>query len=240
MNSLPVVLGFGGGVNSTAIVALAALGKLPVKIDVVIMALTGSEELGTDEEMGTEEFVEKIIKPYLWMEGIKFVTVRAEGKKSLLRHYMDHRIIPTRIFRHCTDHYKIKPIKKWCNRQFPDGYVYVMGIDAGEAQRAKTPDYFPLIDMGIDREGCKRVIEQAGMPVPIKSGCRCCAFKSKDEYKKMSRKEPEAFKEVVALEKNNMRYPEMTICSKPLEVLTHTEEGNEKLCGWMEKCAYCE
>jgi hypothetical protein len=237
---LPVVLAYGGGVNSTAIIGLAARQKLPLKIDVVLMALTGSEELGTDEEMGTEEYVEKVIKPYLWMEGIKFVTVKAENKKALMQHYYDHKIIPTRMYRHCTDNYKIKPMRKWCNRQFPDGYVMILGIDAGESQRAKTADYFPLIDMGIDRDGCKREIELAGMPIPIKSGCRCCPYKSAKDYKKMSRKEPEAFKEVVALEKNNMRYPEMIISTKPLEVLTHTEEGNSKLCDYMQKCAYCE
>lgn len=240
MNKLPVVLACGGGVNSAAIIGMAATGRLPVKIDVVIMALTGSEELGNNEVMGTMEYVEKVLRPYLWMEGIKFVTVKAEGKKSLMRHYYDHKIIPTRMFRHCTDHYKIKPMKKWCNWQFPDGYILIMGIDAGEAHRAKTPDYYPLIDMGIDRKGCEREIVLAGLPIPIKSGCRCCPFKSAKDYKTMSRKEPEAFKEVVALEKNNMRYPEMTISSKPLEVLTHTEAENGKLCDWMEKCPYCE
>lgn len=231
--NLPVVLAFGGGVNSTAIIGLAALGKLPVKIDVVLHATTE-----TDDPQ-TYKFIEETVKPYCWMEGIKFVTVQSP-LGSLLNHYMKHHIIPTRMFRHCTDNFKIKPMRKWCERQFPDGYVLILGIDAGESQRAKTPDYFPLIDMGIDREGCKRIIKQAGMPIPIKSGCICCPFTPPKDFVKMSNDDPQSFSKVVALEKNGSRYPELTISTKPLEVLAHKEPENLPLCNWLDKCAYCE
>ena len=98
----------------------------------------------------------------------------------------------------------------------------------------------PLIDLNMTREDCKRVIKKAGLPVPVKSGCIVCPFTPPREFKEMCRKDPVSFKKAVALEKNCKRYPELTISTKPLEILTHTEEGNDKLCTWMERCAYCE
>jgi hypothetical protein len=230
---MKVVLAYGGGVNSTAIIALKAMHKLPIDFDTLIHAKTMFENPKTDR------YIEEVIKPYCWMERINFVTVQSP-LGSLYSHYMKHHIIPTRMFRHCTDNFKIKPMRKWCERQYPDGYIMILGIDAGEAHRAKTADYFPLIDMGIDREGCIRLIKQAGLPVPVKSGCLCCPFTPPKDFKKMSNDDPESFKKVVALEKNGSRYPEITISTKPLEVLAYKEPENGKLCDWLDKCAYCE
>jgi hypothetical protein len=39
---------------------------------------------------------------------------------------------------------------------------------------------------------------------------------------------------------NRRRYPEMTLTYKPLEILGHREKGQEPMCDWMEKCAFCE
>jgi hypothetical protein len=94
--------------------------------------------------------------------------------------------------------------------------------------------------MDINREGCKRVIREAGLPVPPKSGCICCPFTPPKEFKAMSNDDPDSFKKVVRLEKNCKRFPEMTISVKPLEVLAHKEEGNGVLCDWMDRCAFCE
>lgn len=77
---------------------------------------------------------------------------------------------------------------QWCGRtaieQTRAGYqdVVVIGIAADETQRAlpsPSKNYrivYPLIDLGMDRAACRRVIEAAGLPVTVKSGCLCCPF----------------------------------------------------------------
>lgn len=229
-----MVLSLGCGVNSVAILALQKLNKLPIPVKVAIFADTGTEQ------KATYEYLEAVIKPLCKELGIELVTIKSPIASSLYDHYFNHKIIPTRRFRHCTDKFKVQPMKKYCKQRFPQGYIFVLGIDAGEQHRAKTGDYYPLIDLNLNREDCKRVIVEAGLPVPVKSGCICCPFTPPSEFKRMCKEQPDDFKKVVALEKNNRRYPEIIISSKPLEVLTHTEEGNGKLCSWMEKCAYCE
>ncbi len=234
---MELVLALGCGVNSVAILALKKLKRLPKGIDfkVAIVAQTGTEKPATDT------YLEQVIKSLCKEIGVELVLVKSPIAPSLYDHYFNKKLIPTRQFRHCTDKFKIRPMKKYCDQRFGKGnYIFILGIDAGEWQRAKTGDYYPLIDMGLDREGCKQVIKEAGLPIPVKSGCICCPFASPKEFKDMSLQDPVSFKRVVALEKNNRRYPEITISSKPLEVLTHTEEGNGKLCSWMERCVYCE
>lgn len=189
----------------------------------------------------TDKDLKETITPLCAELGIELVLVKSHLTSSLYEYYFNKKCIPTRIHRDYTDKFKKTPINKYCKQRFgKDGYVLMFGIDAGEAHRAKTGDYYPLIDLNMTREDCKRVIRKAGLPVPVKSGCIVCPYAPPKEFKQMSREDPVSFKKAVALEKNCKRYPELTISTKPLEVLTHTEEGNQELCGWMDRCAYCE
>jgi hypothetical protein len=235
MNNLEVVLSLGCGVNSVAILALKKLGKMPLDFKTAIVALTGTENPKTDK------YLAEVITPLCEEIGVELVLVKSKIATSLYDYYYNKKCIPTRIHRDCTDKFKKTPMKKYCDDRYgKHNYVFMLGIDAGEAHRAKTGDYYPLIDLNMNREDCKRIIKKAGLPVPVKSGCIVCPFAPPKEFKEMSRKDPISFKKAVALEKNCKRYPELTISTKPLEILTHTEEGNDKLCTWMERCAYCE
>lgn len=233
---MKTVLALGGGVNSTAILALHALRDLPVPLHYAVMAQTMTEFPETDA------YVENIIKPFCYMENIPLIFVKSPLAYSLYDHYFKHKIIPTRMYRHCTDHFKIQPMKQYFKHLFPtEDILFILGIDAGEAHRAKnSADYFPLIDMGIDREGCKDLIRKVGLPIPPKSGCTICPFMSPKEFKKLRVKHPDKFIEAMRLEQNGSRYPEITITSKPLDQLGHLEKGNQELCNWLEKCPFCE
>jgi hypothetical protein len=238
MAKLPeLILALGCGVNSVAILALKKLHKLPEGIDfkVAIVALTGTEKPTTDE------YLKEVITPLCREIGVDLVLVKSPIAPSLYDYYFNKKCIPTRIHRDCTDKFKLIPMRKYCKQRFgKEGFIFILGIDAGEAHRAKTGDYYPLIDMGLNREDCKKVIRKAGLPVPDKSGCIVCPFTPPKEFKKMSNDDPESFKKAVKLEKNCKRFPEITISVKPLEVLAHKEEGNGVLCDWMDRCVYCE
>jgi hypothetical protein len=85
--------------------------------------------------------------------------------------------------------------------------------------------------MNIDREGCKRIIKEAGLPIPVKSGCYFCPFQSKESLLRLLKKHPDLYAKAEALEKNCSRYPEMFLSYPevgPLDVLRKTFEANQK------------
>jgi hypothetical protein len=80
----------------------------------------------------------------------------------------------------------------------------ILGFCYGEEKRRKDNGaIFPLIDLKIDRDGCKRLIREAGWEVPDRSGCFICPFQRKLDWVAMQQNNPELFQRAVALEKNS-------------------------------------
>ena len=166
------ILSYGAGVNSTAILILYAQGKL--KVDAVVFADTGAEH------PETYAFIDTYIKPLCAKLDLPFHVVSGG---NLYEDYWQKRIIPFRQFRSCTDRYKIRPLKKFVEKTYGSDFTFILGIDFGEKNRATRYQginfEFPLIDLHIDREGCKQMIREYGLPIPIKSGCFFCPFTTK-------------------------------------------------------------
>jgi hypothetical protein len=57
-----------------------------------------------------------------------------------------------------------------------------------------------LLDLRMTRADCRRVIEQAGLPVPPKSSCWFCPFHKPDQWTQLKREQPELFDKAVAVE----------------------------------------
>ena len=72
--------------------------------------------------------------------------------------------------------------------------VLYIGIALEEAHRMKDSDVkyiknvFPLCDVRIDRDGCTKLLQNEGLPIPKKSGCWYCPFKKKQEWIDMMKK----------------------------------------------------
>lgn len=82
------------------------------------------------------------------------------------------------------------------------------GISTDEAHRARTkgtdPCYsqnYPLLDLGLSRDDCVKIIVDAGLPLAPKSSCWFCPFKTMDRWQEMRRLEPETFQRSVELER---------------------------------------
>ncbi|MFA5746439.1 MAG: phosphoadenosine phosphosulfate reductase family protein, partial [archaeon] len=88
---------FGAGQDSTGMIIEMVNRKM--KIDEVIFADTGAEQ------PETYEFIEEF-KPYLKKHKIKFTIVQSK-LGNLYDYYFSKKIIPFRLFRHCTDKFKI-------------------------------------------------------------------------------------------------------------------------------------
>jgi hypothetical protein len=229
------ILSLGAGVNSTALLVLKELGK--VDFESVVFSDTGGEH------PETYEFLDRVIRPYCDKLGVELFYIKRDGQ-PLYETYLEKRIIPTRMYRHCSDKFKIQPLKKFAMSNYPNQDIqFIIGFCKGEEHRAEKFCLskfasFPLIDLGIDREGCKQLIKDAGLPVPIKSGCYFCPHTRVKNWKWLKRTHPELFNKAIKLEQNCMRYPDLTLHQgSSLEKVVSKKE----MCDFItEPCSFCE
>ena len=196
---MKTILSFGAGVNSTAILALSLLKRIP-KPDYIVFSDTGAEYPRTYEYLD-----------YLEWRGIKITYLRGGSKGMTLIDYCKmKKFIPSRTKRWCTDYWKIRPMKKFAN-SLNDNYKMLIGIDAGESHRAKNfkkEQYSPLLEMGITRNGCVELIKEARLNIPEKSGCFICPFQPKREWVYLKKYHPELWRIAVNLERKSMKEKE--------------------------------
>jgi hypothetical protein len=82
-----------------------------------------------------------------------------------------------------------------------------VGISTDEIQRVnpkRANPYeiltYPLIDLGLDRSACAKIITDYGWPLPHKSSCFFCPYHRDSVWAEMRRDEPDLFNKSVALE----------------------------------------
>jgi hypothetical protein len=151
--------------------------------------------------------------------------------KSLYHNMVDNNTLPGLAFGYgtCALKWKIDPmnydLSRWerAKRCWKAGYkiVKAIGYDAsGRDQKrfcesfdemAKNREkgkqdnrflyWYPLVEAGIDRETCKAIIQDAGLPVPIKSACNFCPARKKDEIMELVQIHPQLAREAVVMEK---------------------------------------
>lgn len=210
------IISYGGGVQSTALLVLAAQGRIDATH--AVFANTGDDS----EHPDTLRYVRTVAAPYAARHGIELVElcrhIRGErvtllqdvvgpGRSIRIPVYMANGAPGTRA---CTTEWKIHVIERWLRQQgvrFHDPATVHVGISADEVRRLsgrrpsrlQTPSY-PLVDMGLTRKDCVALIAAAGLPVPPKSACWFCPFKRRAGWQEMRRREPELFAQAVALE----------------------------------------
>lgn len=219
------VYSYGGGVQSNALLALAAAGRIPVAPFVFA-------DVGADSEHpATIAYVDQVARPFAAEHGLEIVTVqrvptrgRFAGKPETLWGRLMHPEsrslpIPVRMSngapgtRSCTADFKIRPIGRWmrdtlgATREEPARVA--LGISVDEIERAapgvdpRAPyqyRVYPLLDLGLRRSDCVRVIGEAGLPTPPKSACFFCPFHDAEAWARLKRETPDLFDRSVELE----------------------------------------
>jgi hypothetical protein len=71
-------------------------------------------------------------------------------------------------------------------------------------EKADFEHWYPLIDLGITRPDCIKLILEAGLPVPIKSACFFCPASKKWEVFWLAAEHPDLFLKALKLEVNAM------------------------------------
>ena len=220
---------FGAGVQSTAVLALQAMGRLPEPYDVFLFANVGDDS----EHPDSLDYFRDVHVPYAEAHGIDLQELRRikrdgteetvygritnpTSKSQSIPIYMSNGA-PGR--RSCTADFKIRVIRKW-QRQHgssrDDPAVCGLGISVDEIHRARTDSGFddqvleyPLIDLGMNRRDCVAVTAEAGLPPAPKSACWFCPFHDREAWRKLKRETPDLFQKAVELERTiNMQRAE--------------------------------
>ncbi len=211
---------YGGGVQSTALLVLAA--QRVIDFPIFVMANVGDDS----EDPATIEYVEQYAKPYAALHGIQlhildrvkrdgsvetlYGRLTKEGSRSLP--------IPVRMSngapgtRSCTADFKIAVIGKWLKAHGAsetNKATVGIGISLDEIHRVnkrKAMPYeipvYPLLDQPrpLRRSDCHGIITGAGLPVPPKSACWFCPFHRPSTWAEMRRDRPELFERACGLE----------------------------------------
>lgn len=213
------IFSYGGGVQSTAVLCLTAQSKL--QYDHFIFANVGNDS----ENPATLEYIEQYAKPFAQAHGLSFIEVqkvnRAGDTQTLKQRIMTTpRSVPIPAWlpsgafgnRICTSDFKIKVIARWLkqNGATKDNPATVgIGISTDEWMRARSDSgiawevlEYPLLDLRLSRNDCRKIIEQAGLPIPPKSSCYFCPFHTKREWERLKREEPELFEKAVEIDRH--------------------------------------
>lgn len=199
----PVVLAYGIGVDSTALlVELESRGTPP---DLVI---TGDPGVEKPETYAYQE----MISAWMAARGIRYETVRYTPRRfkhwppyyDLLANVLTNATLPSiSLGRHsCSLKWKVAPqdafLKQWepAKAAWARGQkvIRLIGYDTSPADTRRyahastiANDLFecryPLREWGWDRAACIARIEAAGLPVPPKSSCFICGAMKPDEVR---------------------------------------------------------
>jgi hypothetical protein len=196
------VLSFGGGVNSVALMVLLLDDGAP--LDEVVFADTGAEV------PETYEYVE-LARELLARRGIPLTVVR-KGGGDLYETCQRRRVIPSAVWRWSTRDFKVRPIHTYY-RSLKRPIVQYVAIAFDELERVKDSrvDYvqnvYPLVDRRISRQRCIEIIEGAGLPPAVKSGCFFCPFNTLPRWEWLASAHPDLFAKAVELEEGSKHFP---------------------------------
>src|SRR5579875_2941517 len=212
------VISYGGGVQSTALLVLAAQAKIDFRT--FLFCNVGDDS----ENPETLEYVRTVAMPYAQASGLDLIELQRTrfGEPETLYQRLTRPGsrsigIPVRMAgsgapgnRACTDDFKIKVVAKWIKEHGATPVqpaIVGLGISLDEFQRMRTDSgiayeklTYPLIDLRMDRQQCMNIIRDAGLPVPPKSSCWFCPFHSLRVWQEMRDRQPELFQRACELE----------------------------------------
>lgn len=207
------VLSMGWGVQTWTLAAMMALDEHP-RADYIVFADT------QHEGVETYEFIQRW-EPWLGEHGLTVVTVLAQNTSVVRNDWGRGAImIPAltvnsetgkhgQINRQCTYEWKIKPIRKFIRslvKPTPNAVESWQGISLDEWHRMRDSDVkyirnvYPLVDRRITRAGCTEWLDTHGLPIPPKSACTFCPYKSVSAWKAMKQKDSVDWQEAVTID----------------------------------------
>lgn len=212
----PLVVAYGAGVNSTAM--LVEFAKRGIRPDMVLFADTGGEKPETYAYLRVARaFLKRVGFPDLVV--VRYRPVRA-AYSTLEGQCLHTGTLPSLAYggRSCAAKYKVQPQDKYVSQWLPalecwrrGGKVLkAIGYDAGpsdsrrhhHAQDEKQLFWYPLAEWLMDRDDCVRSIREAGLPVPMKSACYFCPASKRQEILWLRERHPDLLERALQIERN--------------------------------------
>jgi hypothetical protein len=198
----PLILSYGMGVDSTAIIV--GMVNLGIRPDLVIFADVGGER---EDTYAFGQYMAEYLRGHDWPE---ITTVRYTAKNfkhwppyyTLEENCLTNGTLPSKAFGFgsCSLKWKASPIHAYAKQWAPAIEAWNVGLkvrkaigydcSARDVQRRTKADkfistykdpyadkydyWYPLQDWDWDRDECMRQIAMAGLPVPPKSSCFYC------------------------------------------------------------------
>src|SRR3990167_1930324 len=195
------IFSFGGGVQSTAALVLAAQGKIDFRV--FLFANVGEDSENPD----TLAYI-PIALDYASKNGLELHEIRraTNNRESLYQRLLREERsigIPIRMpngapgSRNCTKDFKRDVIRRWLGK---GDHIVGIGFSLDEYTRMRTDsgyknivNEYPLIDLRLSRTDCLKIINEAGLPKPPKSSCWFCPFHNTSAWQELRRNKPELF-----------------------------------------------
>ncbi|MFJ7244456.1 hypothetical protein ACIQWA_07365 [Kitasatospora sp. NPDC098652] len=196
---------------------LSALGELP-KLDYAIFSDIGWEP--SKVYLHLDEVERRIARPAnIPILRVSSGNIREDALDpahrfaSMPLYILNQDGSPGMTRRQCTGEYKIKPIKRQVRQilgyphpvRVPRG-LYAeqwIGISTDEFHRAKDSDVkytrhtFPLLDLGMSRDDCLKLLAEHGWGSTPKSSCLGCPFHGNAQWREIRDNSPKEWADVV-------------------------------------------
>ena len=204
MRAVLRVLSMGWGRQTWTLAAMMALGELP-RVDFIVHADT------THEREATYAFRYKW-EPWLVKHGLSVVTVKGARPDAVREWKVKGVMIPAfttdtatgsegQVRRQCTNDWKIQPIRRFIRAELDRRGVKPsvgvveswQGISLDEFQRMRDSDVayitnvYPLVDRKMSLADCLTWLETRGLPIPPKSSCTFCPYRSLGSWRELKR-----------------------------------------------------
>lgn len=202
-------LSWGGGVQSTTLAVMAALGDIP-PVDAIIHSDTGFERTKTLETISW-------YTDWLESRGQKVIITRSNEN---IRENNAHMHMPLwsesggPLRRQCTSVFKLIPLKRamrvhagYSESKHPhpkkSEFTVLLGISWDETERMNKSrigymvNVWPLISRRMTRTDCKEYLEFHGLPVPVKSSCIACPYRDATTWIEMKTEKTNDYQEAV-------------------------------------------
>lgn len=207
----PLIVAYGGGLNSTAM--LVEFAEKGISPDLILFADTGGEKPETYA-------YRDLFSRWLLDRGMGgIITVQNDGMYGTLeKNCLDKQMLPSIAYgwKSCSEKYKHRPQNKYVNNWQPARICWAeggkitkaIGYGIDEMHRAKIHEddkyryWHPLIEWQWARQDCKDAIMRVGLPVPLKSACFFCPSSTKSEVLRLRAIHPDLFDRAVAMEDN--------------------------------------
>ena len=94
--------------------------------------------------------------------------------------------------RQCTKYFKILPVRKYIRQHWRAAVLWI-GISTDEISRCKPSPVkyvehrWPLLDYGMNRNGCLKWMQRNNFPKPPKSACIYCPYQPDSRWQRVKR-----------------------------------------------------